>query len=104
MSRTIRRINRSRPPPMYILASFSRVRRSGVRVMYPTLPLLTLRRINLAGAVRQRGEGRLRRPEAVRPALPDAGGRTRTSKGVSPQRDLNPPRLPVPPRPPAVRG
>jgi hypothetical protein len=29
----------------------------------------------------------------------DAGGRTRTSKGPRAQRDLNPPRLPVPPRP-----
>jgi hypothetical protein len=29
----------------------------------------------------------------------NAGERTRTSKGPSPQRDLNPPRLPIPPRP-----
>ena len=29
----------------------------------------------------------------------NAGERTRTSKGRVPQRDLNPPRLPVPPRP-----
>jgi AcrR family transcriptional regulator len=30
---------------------------------------------------------------------PDAGERTRTSKGLAAQRDLNPPRLPVPPHP-----
>ena len=29
----------------------------------------------------------------------NAGGRTRTSKDLTAQRDLNPPRLPVPPRP-----
>src|SRR5829696_1709668 len=74
MSRTISRINRSRPPPMYILAPFSRVRRSGVRVMYPTLPLLTPQR-SPWGPGRQRGEGRLHRPEAVRQhGLMRAGG------------------------------
>src|SRR5204862_7487200 len=34
---------------------------------------------------------------------PDAGERTRTSKGLAAQRDLNPPRLPVPPRPRSKR-
>ena len=45
------------------------------------------------------GEGRLRRPGAGRGQRADAGERTRTSKGLATQRDLNPPRLPVPPRP-----
>ena len=37
--------------------------------------------------------------ETAAAASSDAGGRTRTSKGREAQRDLNPPRLPVPPRP-----
>jgi hypothetical protein len=45
------------------------------------------------------GEGRLRRPGARGGQRADAGERTRTSKGLATQRDLNPPRLPVPPRP-----
>ena len=33
----------------------------------------------------------------------DAGGRTRTSKDLAAQRDLNPPRLPIPPRPRGIQ-
>jgi hypothetical protein len=35
----------------------------------------------------------------MRPQRTSAGERTRTSRGLAAQRDLNPPRLPVPPRP-----
>jgi hypothetical protein len=72
-------INRSTPLPMYIpRLLFSRVRTSA------------------------RGRG-ARYPGAENQTPRDAGGRTRTSKGREAQRDLNPPRLPVPPRPPRLK-
>jgi hypothetical protein len=67
--------------------------------MYPPIPLLTPPSIRVRWAAEAGSAGR--EPPGQRGR--DAGGRTRTSKGVSPQRDLNPPRLPVPPRPPQLK-
>jgi hypothetical protein len=48
----------------------------------------------------RRGAGGTHRPALRRPVrAPDAGERSRTSKELAPHRDLNPARLPVPPRP-----